>query len=273
MLRKNGYAVTEAENGQEALDTLAGNDFSVVLMDLRMPVMSGNEAIKEIRRNESTRDLPVIALSAGVLQHEIDEALANGFDHYVTKPVDFEKLLLLLSTVAETPNQRPEQIKIAPRMTASSLTKSQEPKPAPMQTQAAEQIADKVLEKSQTPELAVVEVDFDLALANHDGDRHLLNRLLADFIEFYSDSPQQLFAALSEHRYEAAVRLMHNLGSLSGTFGAESLMRVCRKHEKAIEDEQNLGRQEQAEFERLVAAFVGAIRQYLNDDQQIAGSS
>ncbi len=268
VLRKNGYKVVEAENGKEALDLLEQEEFGVVLMDLRMPIMSGNEAIIEIRKRERTRNIPVIALSAGVLQHEIDEALANGFDHYATKPVDFEKLLALLATVSHTEPALDASLASGITATTEDFSIETTVQPETETPQAEIEIGH----QSGADDADILIVDFELALANHDGDQDLLNRLLSDFVEFYAGSPQQLSAAISENRFEAAERLMHNLAGLAGTFGAESLMRLCRRHEKTISREQTLSPQHQDEFRRTMAAFVNAIQQYLSEGTTAAGS-
>ena len=203
ILVTNGYEVLEAENGKIALEILEREPVSAVLMDLRMPVMSGNEAIKHIRANEKLKGLPVIALSAGVLQHEIDEAMANGFDQYITKPVDFNRLQQALNQLGKTNK-------------ASTADHPSELPPTTNQT------------------FMVRGVNFGVALKNHDGDEELLFRLLHDFVDFYEKAPAQLSEALQIGDLEAAIRLTHNLAGLAGTFGAEKLMSICREAEKAL---------------------------------------
>lgn len=87
------YEVTCAENGEEALAAVARERPDVVLMDLSMPVMDGWEATRRLRADEATRDLPVIAVSAHAIQHEIERAREAGCDGFVTKPLDDEELL------------------------------------------------------------------------------------------------------------------------------------------------------------------------------------
>jgi CheY-like chemotaxis protein len=66
--------------------------FDAVLMDVQMPVMSGHEATRVLRRTYSREQLPIIALTAAALVSERDEALAAGMNDFLTKPIDAQRL-------------------------------------------------------------------------------------------------------------------------------------------------------------------------------------
>lgn len=89
------FKIMEAVNGKIALE-LAQNhpEIQLVLMDIKMPVMDGNEAMKEIKKLRHT--LPVIALSAFAMETDKTKALALGFDAYLTKPLDRKLLFQLI---------------------------------------------------------------------------------------------------------------------------------------------------------------------------------
>jgi two-component system CheB/CheR fusion protein len=95
LFRKMGHTVTTVENGRECINALAQGEFDVVLMDIQMPVMSGEEAVLEIRRNEqgSARHMPVIALTGYALRGDKENFLREGFDGYVSKPLVVEELV------------------------------------------------------------------------------------------------------------------------------------------------------------------------------------
>ncbi|MDE1146746.1 MAG: ATP-binding protein [Azospirillaceae bacterium] len=95
LLRRAGYTVHLAENGQEALDALAAEPVDLVLMDMQMPVMNGLEATRHLRAAEAGtgRHVPVIALTAHSLSDRADEHLAAGMDDHVVKPFDHDRLL------------------------------------------------------------------------------------------------------------------------------------------------------------------------------------
>jgi CheY-like chemotaxis protein len=88
-----GPEITEAVNGQEALDKLAEQEFDIVLLDVHMPVMDGKEAIKRIRASDQPwRDIPVIALTADAMSGDRERFLAMGMSDYLSKPIDAREL-------------------------------------------------------------------------------------------------------------------------------------------------------------------------------------
>ena len=94
LLRRLGAVVSTASNGLEGLKLLAKEPYDLVLMDIQMPVMNGEEALSSIRRHEemSSRHQKVIALSALSMSGDRERFLSLGFDGYVSKPVFTEAL-------------------------------------------------------------------------------------------------------------------------------------------------------------------------------------
>ncbi len=101
LLQSRGAKVTVAHNGAQALELLTKAPdplpWSIVLMDLQMPVMDGHTATVEIRKLPRFKDLPIVAMTAHVLQDERDRCIAEGMNDHIAKPVDAE---LLYATVA-----------------------------------------------------------------------------------------------------------------------------------------------------------------------------
>ena len=102
MLERWGIEVGQAMDGREAVDEVeqaaaAGRPFDVVLMDLQMPVMSGYEATRTLRERAAGRSVPIIALTAAALVSEREQALADGMDDFLTKPIDADKLSAALA--------------------------------------------------------------------------------------------------------------------------------------------------------------------------------
>jgi len=96
-LEEQGFIVSEAENGQVAVDTAIRENPDVILMDLTLPLMDGFAATKLIRQNDNLKNVPIIAVTA---HHEDDfrsGAKASGFDAYVTKPIDVNWLSELIA--------------------------------------------------------------------------------------------------------------------------------------------------------------------------------
>jgi two-component system, sensor histidine kinase RpfC len=94
MLERAGFTATMVENGDQALDALEKDPYDAVLLDRNMPVMGGVEAVRALRALEAGRaHTPVIILSADVTEEARQEALANGADAFLTKPIQAARLL------------------------------------------------------------------------------------------------------------------------------------------------------------------------------------
>ena len=95
LLGRLGHQVTAVTHGQEALEQVAQQRFDVVLMDIQMPVLGGDDATRSIRQQEqqSGGHLPIIALTAHAMYDERSRLLEQGFDAHISKPVDVELLL------------------------------------------------------------------------------------------------------------------------------------------------------------------------------------
>lgn len=87
------YDLVEYDNGSAALAGIAGNRPDLVLLDISLPGMDGNEILQRIRRDDSLRKLPVIALTAHAMAGDREKFLAAGFDEYITKPIIDENQL------------------------------------------------------------------------------------------------------------------------------------------------------------------------------------
>ncbi len=90
----SGHTVLESPDGEDALEKLRAEPVDLILMDIQMPKMSGIEAVRRIREREGEtgRHTPLIALTARALRHEQEQILGEGFEGYVSKPVDFRVL-------------------------------------------------------------------------------------------------------------------------------------------------------------------------------------
>jgi signal transduction histidine kinase/CheY-like chemotaxis protein len=86
-LTQTPLTVIEAENGEDAVRLAKQHQPDLILMDIRMPVLDGIEATKQIGRDEATRGIPVVALTASVMEKERDSLMAMGFAGFLDKPV------------------------------------------------------------------------------------------------------------------------------------------------------------------------------------------
>jgi DNA-binding response OmpR family regulator len=91
-LRFAGHEVIPTQNGEEAYNTAIKELPDLILMDVRMPRMTGYEACEKIKATESTQDIPVVFLSAKGQESEVNTGLAVGAEEYILKPFSPDQL-------------------------------------------------------------------------------------------------------------------------------------------------------------------------------------
>jgi len=98
ILNNQGMKVINAENGQNGIDKLLANsEINLVLMDIMMPAMNGLEAVQAIRSIPQYAELPIVAITAKSSQEDRQECLNSGATDYISKPIDPDVFLNLLS--------------------------------------------------------------------------------------------------------------------------------------------------------------------------------
>ena len=98
-LKRRGYDVVVATDGQEGVDKARSEQPDVILLDMNLPVMDGWTAAGHIKKDPSTAHMPIIALTAHAMSGDHDKAIAAGCDDYHAKPVDFSRLLVQIEAV------------------------------------------------------------------------------------------------------------------------------------------------------------------------------
>ena len=102
-LKKKGFELIIAGDGQEGIDKAIEESPDLILMDLSLPTMDGWTATAEIKKIEEVKDIPIIALSAHAMPEHRDRALKAGCSDYDTKPVDIKRLLNKMGQYIELP--------------------------------------------------------------------------------------------------------------------------------------------------------------------------
>ena len=92
-LARRGYDVRPAVDGQQAVTIARLITPDLILMDLGLPLMDGWEATRELKKDNSTKHIPIIVLSAHAMTGDRELALASGGDDFDSKPIRFERLL------------------------------------------------------------------------------------------------------------------------------------------------------------------------------------
>lgn len=92
ILQFHGFRVTWAANGKEGMERLEQERPDLILMDIQMPGIDGMTLTRQLKSDENTKDIPVVALTACAMVEDAEKALAAGFDGYLTKPIDTREL-------------------------------------------------------------------------------------------------------------------------------------------------------------------------------------
>ena len=102
-LKKKGFELIIAGDGQEGIDKAVEENPDLILMDLSLPTMDGWTATAKIKNIEGIKDIPIIALSAHAMPEHRDRAIKAGCSDYDTKPVDIKRLLSKIGQYIEMP--------------------------------------------------------------------------------------------------------------------------------------------------------------------------
>ncbi len=101
LLTQSGYSVSEARDGREALDILADKKFDLMILDLMMPRLSGEEVMEQLRLQERLKDMPVIMLTAKAQQKDVEKGYKEGASFYIVKPFSNTTIRELVSCLLE----------------------------------------------------------------------------------------------------------------------------------------------------------------------------
>jgi CheY-like chemotaxis protein len=92
-LKHHGFRVLTAFDGREAVATAKQHTPDIILLDIRMPVMDGTEAMRTLKSDPAFANVPIVALTAHAMAHERRSGVDAGFDAYLAKPIAPDQLL------------------------------------------------------------------------------------------------------------------------------------------------------------------------------------
>jgi CheY-like chemotaxis protein len=101
-LETQGYTVHKATNGREAVDLARQHHPDLILMDMMMPVVSGYEAVGELKADAGTKDIVIVGLSAKAMATDMERATDVGIDGYITKPFRIAQVLSVVESYLDT---------------------------------------------------------------------------------------------------------------------------------------------------------------------------
>ena len=210
LLQALAVEVDVAENGQIALDKLAAASeplpWSLVFMDLQMPVLDGHQATQAIRSQPRFDKLPIIAMTAHAMQEEVQRCLAEGMNHHLSKPID--------------PDALTESLRRWGAVVAGSLDASHAPSPSEPHL--------------PTSAIHIDGIETDQGLRNCQGNRKLYLSLLGKFQAVLQRTPSEIRSSLLAQDYVTAQRAAHTLKGICFNLGAESCGRLCMAAEASL---------------------------------------
>ena len=99
-LKRRGYDVVLATDGQAAVDAARSEHPDIMLLDMNLPIMDGWKVASVIKGDEATRHIPIVALTAHAMSGDREKTIAAGCDDYHPKPIDFTRLLAQIESLA-----------------------------------------------------------------------------------------------------------------------------------------------------------------------------
>jgi len=195
LLESAGLNVVVAENGKQALEWLEKETFSLVLMDIQMPVMDGYEAVRHLRSDDRFRDLSVLAMTAHVMAENRQKALDAGMNGYISKPI--------------LPG---ELYKNLMQWVSLNITERQ---------------------SSDSPFESIAGLDMTSGL-EYTGTLEIYRMTLNNFIKQYTGFSERVEKALESGDRKTALRDAHTLTSLAGVIGHADLHSAAASLEKAL---------------------------------------
>ncbi len=200
-LKRMGAVVTIADNGREALESIAENTFDLVFMDIQMPEMDGYTAARAIRQLPDHVDLPVVAMTAHAMAEDRNRCLAAGMNAHITKPLLVEDLRAVLGRFL------------------------------PMEEDTQSQNVRSFIGNHNLPS-ELPGVDISQGLQRLLGDENLYRGLLCRFYREHNDGLNPMKVALKDGDFEPLRFMAHNLKGVSGNLGALQLESISGLLEK-----------------------------------------
>ncbi|HNI73180.1 MAG TPA: response regulator, partial [Accumulibacter sp.] len=201
LLRLQGVHVVQAENGAIAISRVEQEDFDGVLMDLHLPDMDGIETTRRILALPKASGLPIIAMTAAVLDTDREACRTAGMVDFIAKPIDPDHLKQVLATRIKTRRCPVTPLPLPQRTPTGSLLS---PAAAPDFSQL------------NPPDFAI-----PAALRRVEGNGVLLQQLLRNFSVEMASLPERLEAAMADTDPEMAIALAHALKGVAGNLGVQ----------------------------------------------------
>jgi PAS domain S-box-containing protein len=243
ILEHAGATLDVAGDGRQAVELMRthARDYDLVLMDMQMPVMDGFTATR-ILRQELKLTLPIIAMTAGVLESERERSMAAGITDFIPKPIEVEEMVavLLRHLRRQRQQQEPGQAGAAPAAQGDALaTMAAEQPPSGFATPATPP-AVKLMSAPAVPtgEASIFNIDSLMRVMGKDAKgRAMMFKMVRGALDTGMEPVELAGRALQEGRLRDAARLFHGLRGAVGVLGAKRLIQATIDAEDAINEQ------------------------------------
>jgi len=219
LLEGVGLTVTLAVDGREAVEKMR-SDFHAVLMDVQMPNLDGYEATRIIRSRKEFDGIPIIAMTANAMEHDLVLAKRAGMVSHVSKPVDPENFYRTLAAFIIPDPSRPfDRVADEDTETGGGTARG---------------------DRSELP-ASLPGIDIDDGLSHLAGNVRAYMKLLRKFPGNQGSCAELIKQFLSRDEKEEARRMVHSLKSVAGNLGAKDLYAAAREVEAALAENLDAG--------------------------------
>jgi CheY-like chemotaxis protein len=198
ILKHHGFDFSIVDNGLQALELTAQEDFDVILMDMQMPIMDGCQAAREIRQREQAtgKHVRIIALTANAMKGDREICMAAGMDDYITKPIDSQVLVAKLNSESIETNMEDAALdyKMVANARASILNQ--------------ESLQGRVL-----------------------GQSIVSTKMANMFLTELPNTLANLDEAFKDQHFDAIAKLAHRMGGVAAMLGAEQFALIAEELE------------------------------------------
>lgn len=214
ILERLAMKVRLAGSGKEAVEEVKSRAFDIILLDIRMPEMDGYETIKAIRNIPNYDQVPIIAVTASVSVEEKEKCIIAGFNEYIIKPIDKNKLIVLINKHTNKNKEFQKSRAINEREGQNEVNKFS--------------LND------------LIGIDTDECLKHFMGDHKFVASILKNFYKNHKFSIVEIKDAIQKDDFITASRLVHTLKGLAGEIKAHEIYNLAASLEKEMDENKNV---------------------------------
>ena len=259
-------------NGQECLDKInSGKKYDCILMDIMMPVMNGEEALKKLQEIDGF-STPVVALTADAISGSEDKYRSLGFIAYVAKPFSKDTIKMKLDNILKNKSEKgidnkfdnlDEELKNAPKHEFGSME--------PLDNEII--IKNEVVNESESNDTNSEQylndngIDYNIGLDNF-GDINTYKEMMKDWLLEVTDKWNRIVSSKNKKDMKNYSIDVHSLKSDSKYFGFTELARISYEHElKSKEDNKEFVKDNFNELEKEYNRIIEVVNNYLKEDK------